>query len=138
MKFSEKLSQIIQLSGKDQKTIAAEAGITPVTLSRWVNGHRVPRAEDFQKVADVLGLPSTFLEDALAEEAADAESMKTDELQYWKDRAEKAEARLRALTEAHPSDADLKEVSSDEYLARLREAMRFVFNFITQDSTPRA
>lgn len=137
MKFSEKLSKIIRASGKDQKEVAAAAGITPVTLSRWVNGHRVPKPEDFQKVAEVLGLPETFFDDALAEEAADAESERNDELRYWKDRAEKAEARLRALTAAHPSPDDMQQVSAEEYLDRLRESMRFVFNFITQDPSSR-
>ena len=137
MKFSERLSQIIRASGKDQKDVATAAGITPVTLSRWVNGHRVPRADDFQRVAEVLGLPASFLDDALAEEAADAAAAQDDELHYWKDRAEKAEARLRALTEAHPSPDDMQQVSAEEYLDRLREAMRFVFNFITQDPSSR-
>ena len=134
MKFSERLRQKLAENGKKQKHLAEEAGISAVTLSRWLNG-RIPQKADFDKLSKVLGLPDNFYEEAVREEMAGVQE--EDTVIYWKDRAEKAEARLRALTEAHPSDADLKEVSSDEYLARLREAMRFVFNFITQDSSPR-
>ena len=129
MKFSEKLKKIIQESGKTQKTLAREAGITEVTLSRWVKGQRTPRQEDFAKLARVLPVSIEMLKES-------DESNETD-LEYWKKRANEAESRLQEISAGRLTDMDMQGLSAEEYLDRLREAMRFVVNFITQDKSPR-
>lgn len=129
MKFSEKLKKIIQESGKTQKTLAREAGITEVTLSRWVKGQRTPRQEDFAKLARVLPVNLEMLKETKEE---------TEEnLEYWKRRATEAESRLQKISADRLTDMDMQGLSAEEYLERLREAMRFVVNFITQDKSSR-
>ena len=98
-KFPDKLRQIIKESGKTQKAVAREAGITEVTLSRWVKGQRTPRQEDFAKLARVL--PVTL--EMLKESAEDREP-----------------------------EGGRQELSAEESLERLREALRFVADFIEQ------
>lgn len=133
MKFHEKLKKIIKQSGISQKKIAEDTGLQEVTLSRWVTGRHIPRRPEFNVLEKYLGLPDNFLEDNI--EINDPETaLPENTIDYWRERAEKAEARLRALTDSHPAVEDIQELSADEYLDRLREAMRFVFNFITQDS----
>ena len=129
MKFKEKLKKIIQESGKTQKALAREAGITEVTLSRWVKGQRTPRQEDFAKLARVLPVSIEMLKES-------DESNETD-LEYWKKRANEAESRLQEISAGRLTDMDMQGLSAEEYLDRLREAMRFVVNFITQDKSPR-
>ena len=129
MKFSEKLKKIIQESGKTQKTLAREAGITEVTLSRWVKGQRTPRQEDFAKLARVLPVSIEMLKESDEDNEAD--------LEYWKKRANEAESRLQEISAGRLTDMDMQGLSAEEYLDRLREAMRFVVNFITQDKSPR-
>ncbi len=129
MKFKEKLKKIIQESGKTQKALAREAGITEVTLSRWVKGQRTPRQEDFAKLARVLPVSIEMLKESDEDNEAD--------LEYWKKRANEAESRLQEISAGRLTDMDMQGLSAEEYLDRLREAMRFVVNFITQDKSPR-
>ncbi len=120
----EKLRQIIQASGKSQKELAAAAGITEVTLSRWVQGKREPREQEFARLAKVLGVPLSEFNELTSKEPTPEE---------WKQRALTAEAALAKIREGQHVDVDLNGMDAEEYLARLRESMRFVFNFITHD-----
>lgn len=133
MKFHEKLKKIIKEKGIPQKQIAEDTGIPEVTLSRWVTGRHMPRRPEFTALEKYLGLPRNFLEDNVEINDSPEPQPHEDTVDYWRERAEKAEARLRALTDAHPAAEDMQELSADEYLNALRKAMRLVFNFITQD-----
>lgn len=132
MKFHEKLKKIIKERGVPQKQIAEDTGIPEVTLSRWVTGRHIPRRPEFTALEKYLQLPENFLEDNVEINDTTSEP-NVDMVDYWRERAEKAEARLRALTDTHPAAEDMQELSADEYLNALRKAMRLVFNFITQD-----
>lgn len=128
-KFSKTLRLIIQKDGRNQRELAEAAGITPVTLSRWLSGAREPRATELQQLAGVLGVTVTDLMD---NPLTDEEGLTTED---WKARALRAEAQLAELKAGDRALPDAATYTAEEYLTRLRESMRFVFHFITQDDT---
>lgn len=124
-KFSKKLRVVIQQDGRNQRKLAELAGITPVTLSRWLSGKREPREAELQKLMAILGSSiEEFKDNALTTE----EGLTAEE---WRERALAAEAELAALRAADAATDD--GLTAEAYLARLRESMRFVFHFITQE-----
>ena len=129
LKFSKTLRRIIQKDGRNQRELAEAAGITPVTLSRWLSGTREPRATELQQLADALGVTVTDLTD---NPLTDEDGLTAED---WKARALKAEAKLAELKTSAHIIPDAESCTAEEYLTRLRESMRFVFHFITQDDT---
>lgn len=129
LKFSKNLRRFIQKDGRTQRDIAEAAGITPVTLSRWLSGAREPRATELQQLADALGVQVISLTD---ETLTDEDGLTRED---WKARALKAEAKLAELKASAHIMPDAESCTAEEYLTRLRESMRFVFHFITQDDT---
>ncbi len=53
----EDIRRAIQASGKTQEETAAVVGISPVTLSRWLNGHADPGFDKLDSLADAIGRP---------------------------------------------------------------------------------
>lgn len=50
------LSYYIELSGKNQKTIALELGIQPTTFNTWVKGRVLPPVSQIQRIAAYFNL----------------------------------------------------------------------------------
>ena len=129
LKFSKTLRRIIQKDGRNQRELAEAAGITPVTLSRWLSGTREPRAAELQQLADALQVAVADLTD---NPLTDEEGLTVED---WKERALRAEAQLAELKTSGQIIPDAETCTAEEYLTRLLESMRFVFHFITQDDT---
>lgn len=55
------LKTIIEEKGISQRKLAELVGVTEVSMSRYVNGDRVPKAPIAIKIADVLGIDVTAL-----------------------------------------------------------------------------
>ncbi len=62
-----RIAMAITESGKTQKQVARDMGVSPSVVSRWVKGHRVPDAFELMLIAeatnaewllDLRGLPS--------------------------------------------------------------------------------
>lgn len=51
----QEIRQAIQASGKTQEEVAAAIGISPVTLSRWLNGHADPAFDKLDQLAAAIG-----------------------------------------------------------------------------------
>lgn len=62
-KFGEKLRKIRALKQLTQGEMAAKIGLTPSSYSNWELGKRKPRINRIKKVADVLGVPVSYLTD---------------------------------------------------------------------------
>jgi transcriptional regulator with XRE-family HTH domain len=58
---SLQLRALVSAHQKTQKALAAEAGIHPVTFSKYLSGHRLPATEELYKIASVLGVTTSHL-----------------------------------------------------------------------------
>jgi len=57
-----KLAALLGVRGMSQRELAEAAGLTPASVSRYVNGEREPRAPTIAALADVLGVsPSDII-----------------------------------------------------------------------------
>ena len=54
--ISDNLSYYIELSGKDQKTIALDLDVQPATFNTWVRGRALPPVSQIQRIAAYLNL----------------------------------------------------------------------------------
>jgi transcriptional regulator with XRE-family HTH domain len=45
-----RIAEWLDLSGQNQSQFANELGVTPATVSRWMNGTRSPRWEQLRKI----------------------------------------------------------------------------------------
>lgn len=61
--FSMNLKYQIELTGKMQKTIANELGISPTSLNNWCREVSMPRMEVIQKLSDYFGITKSELID---------------------------------------------------------------------------
>ena len=59
--FALRLRELLYETGAKQKDLAKDAGISEVTVSRWVNGSRVPRGATLVRIADYFGVPANYL-----------------------------------------------------------------------------
>ena len=50
------IKEILEAKGMSQRELAEKAGITEVTMSRYINGNRVPKAPVAMCIARVLGV----------------------------------------------------------------------------------
>ena len=57
-----RIRQAVERSGKTQRQIADAIGITEVSMSRYVNGERVPRATIMPKLAEACGVSVEWLQ----------------------------------------------------------------------------
>lgn len=124
----DNLRELVKNSGRSQKELAADAGITPVTLNRWLQGKREPREEELSRLLGVLGVSMEIIRgsDNLTSAENPAET-----LEAWKARALRAESELAVLK---GSNAPYEGMTAEEYLARLHSSMRFVLSFITKET----
>ena len=59
--FAVRLTNALEASGMTQKQLADLTGMTQVSVSRYINGDRIPRASVAAKIADVLGVTCDYL-----------------------------------------------------------------------------
>lgn len=59
--FIKRLRKILEDKNMTQRELARLAGVTEVTVSRYLNGERKPRVEIVNKIADVLNVPTDYL-----------------------------------------------------------------------------
>lgn len=134
MKISENLLKILEEKGLTQRELAERVGLSKVSLNRWCKGKTRPNSAALKKIADYFGMTVAELCGGgdkqeiirkLSQEAKEGED-------YWRQRAERAEAALRARAQ----DEDDKPLSAEEYLRQLRRSVRFVVDFIVADKQP--
>jgi transcriptional regulator with XRE-family HTH domain len=53
----QEIRKVIEASGKTQEQVAEAIDVSPVTLSRWINGHSDPDFAKLDRLANALGLP---------------------------------------------------------------------------------
>ena len=53
--FAKNLRHYVESSGKDDKDIAAVAGVAVSTFSEWLNAKKYPRIDKIQLLADYSG-----------------------------------------------------------------------------------
>lgn len=124
----DNLRELVKNSGRSQKELAADAGITPVTLNRWLQGKREPREEELTRLLGVLGVSAEIIRKS---DNLTKEGQPTDTLEAWKARALRAESELAVLK---GSSGPYEGMTAEEYLARLHSSMRFVLSFITKET----
>lgn len=59
--ISDRIKQAIERSGKTQRQIAEEVGITEVSMSRYIKGKRIPRAQKFIDIAKACNVSEMWL-----------------------------------------------------------------------------
>lgn len=61
MNFSEKLAQAIKLNGITQSDLSAKTGISPSSISDWLNGKYVPKQDKIYMLATALNVKPSYL-----------------------------------------------------------------------------
>lgn len=61
MNFSEKLAQAIKLNGITQSDLSAKTGISPSSISDWLNGKYVPKQDKIYILATALNVKPSYL-----------------------------------------------------------------------------
>lgn len=61
--FGKRLKAAMSLAGKSLEEVAAELEVSPKTVSRVMHGVREPRRPEVRHLAEVLGVPESFLLD---------------------------------------------------------------------------
>lgn len=61
MNFSEKLAQAIKLNGITQSDLSAKTGISPSSISDWLNGKYVPKQDKIYILATALNVKPYYL-----------------------------------------------------------------------------
>ena len=59
--FSERMKAAIDALNISQKYLAEQIGVTEVTMSRYINGQRMPKAPILSKIAEALGVTIDWL-----------------------------------------------------------------------------
>lgn len=54
MHMNNNINVWIAKSGMPKKEVANELGVSPIVLSRWINGHSMPSLINAFKLADIL------------------------------------------------------------------------------------
>lgn len=67
-----KLAALLGERGMSQRELAEAAGLTPASVSRYVNGEREPRAPTIAVLADALGVKPSDIIGAPDEQELDA------------------------------------------------------------------
>lgn len=59
--FAQRLEEIMKKRGKNQKDLSADVGVSPQTISYYVNDERLPDAEILCKIAQNLNVSADYL-----------------------------------------------------------------------------
>lgn len=69
--FAKNLSYYVERSGRTQKEIAEEVGVSAPTVNDWIKGKKFPRIDKIDALADYFGiLKSDLIEDKTADKTA--------------------------------------------------------------------
>ena len=52
--FTDNFEKYMRMSGKNQKEIAAAVGVSAPTVNDWLNGKKMPKMQNVQKLADLF------------------------------------------------------------------------------------
>lgn len=61
MVMAERIKEMRKKNKLNQEELAESIDVSPMTLRRWEWGQRSPRAEELQKLSEVLGVPVSYL-----------------------------------------------------------------------------
>ena len=56
-----RITDLLNKKGMTQRQLADRAGVTEVSVSRYINGTRIPKAVQLANIARVLGVTSEYL-----------------------------------------------------------------------------
>lgn len=59
--FATRLKTVLDLRGMTQRELAEKTGITEVSISRYINGSRIPRGPQIAFISEVLKVTTDFL-----------------------------------------------------------------------------
>ena len=59
--LGERISELLEAKGMTQRELADRAGVTEVSMSRYISGDRTPRAAILSNMANALGTTSEYL-----------------------------------------------------------------------------
>lgn len=59
--FAKNLLYYIEISGRSQKEIAEEVGVSPSTFNEWVKGKKYPRIDKIEKLSNYFRIPKSAL-----------------------------------------------------------------------------
>lgn len=134
MKISENLLKILKENGLTQRELAERVGLSTVSLNRWCKGKTRPNSAALAKIATYFGMTVAELCGGDKQEVIKKLSQEdTAGEDYWRQRAERAEAALREKDQA---GGESQPQSAEEYLQQLRRSVRFVVNFIVAEKQP--
>ena len=57
----KRISELLEFKGMTQSELAKKAHITDVSMSRYVNGNRMPKASILANIATILGTTTEYL-----------------------------------------------------------------------------
>ena len=52
--FTDNFEKYMRMSGKNQKEIAADVGVSAPTVNDWLKGKKMPKMQNVQKLADLF------------------------------------------------------------------------------------
>ena len=61
MSFDKRLTEALEFRDMKQTELAKAVKSTPVTVSRWCNGHRIPKADDVRAICKALNCSADWL-----------------------------------------------------------------------------
>lgn len=59
--LGERIDELRKQKGLSQKELAAKVGITDVSMSRYINGYRIPKGPILGNIAAALGVSTDFI-----------------------------------------------------------------------------
>lgn len=109
----QEIREAIQASGRTQEDAAAAIGISPVTLSRWLNGHADPGFDKLESLAVAIGqsIVLTFGPDTTKQPPEPA----------WVERLLAGTMALEARNEISETELQRAEAAAAAYLAVARQ-----------------
>lgn len=96
--FATRLASAIERTGKLQKAVAEEAGVSQAALTRYLKGDHEPGISAATKLASATGVDITWL--LTGESISQPATLQEPTASYgatWRDRAERAEKELESI-----------------------------------------
>lgn len=69
--LGERISELLKRTGLSQRELAAQVGVTEVSMSRYINGDRIPKGPIIANIASALHTTSDYLLNKEQEEDAE-------------------------------------------------------------------
>lgn len=91
--FSSNLRTLMAKHGFSQRALATALGITQAAVSQWLNETTAPKSGELEKLSDLFHLT---MDDLWRGDVESGEDKRASD-DYWKNRAQKAEAKITKL-----------------------------------------